>query len=88
MNGESWLKMGKIEFQHSKVFLASAERSGKSGVEDMFQIIILIPVPVVVPMYQANSKFRCHFLHIKTRLDQGEIIWHRTLVTQQKQGQI
>ena len=83
--------MGKIEFQHSKVFLASAERSG-IRVEDMFQIIILILVPVLeypaVPMYQHNSKFRCHFLHIKTRLDQGEIIWQGPLVIQQEQGQI
>ena len=54
----------------------------------MFQIIILIQVPVRVPMYQPNSKFGCHFLHIKTRLDQGEIIWHRPLVIQQEQGQI
>ena len=60
----------KIEFQHSKVFLSWAV-----GAKDMFQIIILIQVPVRVPMYQPNSKFRCHFLHIKTRLDQGEIIW-------------
>ena len=54
----------------------------------MFQIIILIQVPVRVPMYQPNSKFGCHFLHIKTRLDQGEIIWQGPLVIQSEQGQI
>ena len=73
----------KTEFQNSSVFLSLAVR-----VKDMFQIIILTQVPVRVPMYQPNSKFRCHFLHIKTRLDQGEIIWQGPLVIQSEQGQI
>ena len=80
------IENGKIEFQNFKAKCSSLRWAVK--VKDMFQIIILIQVPVRVPMYQPNFKFRCHFLHIKTRLDQGEIIWHRTLVIQQEQGQI
>ena len=80
------IENGKIEFQNFKAKCSSLRWAVK--VKDMFQIIILIQVPVRVPMYQPNFKFRCHFLHIKTRLDQGEIIWQGPLVIQSEQGQI